>query len=195
MKMRQLHIRGILLIGVLFAVCLPAKAGEWRIHLGPSFMSGFMDVADFYEDAMPHEVDFDWQVPVGLGFSAAYEFSHGSRLAAGVGPAGVIYVYEVNGDDDWSYYDVPLSISYGFSFVPRGNVSPYARAGVRYHVAGGDFVDSSTPGLFGAFGMEFMRSEVIGWGGELAYDASSIKMEGGKEIEPGAFVASVFVSL
>ena len=162
-------------------------------------MSGFLDVADSYEnfmEAQGYTTDSDWEVPVGLAVSAAYEFSHGSRLAADIGPAGVIYVYTIGGsEDDFYFVGVPISVSYGFSFVPHGNVSPYARVGIRHHLVSGDFVDSSTPGLFGAFGMEFMRDKPIGWGFELAYDSSTIEMKSGEEIEPGAFVASVFVSL
>ena len=90
-----------------------------------------------------------------------------------------------------SYWDVPVGLSYGFTFIPSASISPYARVGVKYHIVGGDYVDKSTPGAFAAAGVEFFRKSVVGVGLEAGYDASEVQMTNGEKIKTGAFMVSL----
>ena len=182
-------LAGTLMLGLAHAA---SASGPLRVHVGATFVSGFRDVVDHYEDRIPYDTDTTF-VPVGLALSVTYEARHGSRFTADVGPAGLIYVFVVNTDESWSYWNVPLGLTYGFVFLPRRDVSPYLRAGLRYYVAGGDYVDDSTPGPIIALGMVFRRTRRVGWGLELAMDRATIRMADGQRIRPGGFLAGGFV--
>lgn len=138
---------------------------EWRFPVGLSYISGFADVVSYYEDHGYGESS--GYIPIGLSFAPYYQFDHGSRLGFDLGPAAMII-------GDATYWDVPVGVSFGFNFMPHASVSPYARFGVRYHIAGGDDVDSSTPGLFGGFGVEFLRTKMVGVQAEIGYDSSEV---------------------
>lgn len=174
-------------------------AEEWRLPVGISYISGFSDVMNFYEDA--YGADSQVFIPIGLSFTPYYQFSHGSRLGGDLGPAGVVMI--TGGDDDVTFWDVPIGLSYGFTFIPHASVSPYARVGVKYHIVGGDGVDSSTPGAFGAIGVELMRKKVIGIQAEIGYDASEVTFSSPsysrasgwgtheETVKPGGFTVSI----
>lgn len=197
MRVQKLLLVSVFAVAV-FMMAQTGSADEWRIHFGLSYVGGLSDVVDFYEREIEddgYEYDSTWEVPVGLSLGASYEFSHGSRIGLDLGPAYVIYVEEMGGDASYSHWDVPLGLSYGFTFVPDAETSPYVRAGLRYHVTDGDFVDSSDPGVFGAFGVEFMRSKPVGFGFEVGYDSSTVTLLGdvaAEEVETGGLLVSVF---
>jgi hypothetical protein len=148
----------------------PAKTGQWRIPVGLSYMSGLGDMVDYYKDRLHATGNM---IPVGLSLAPHYEFAHGSRLGVDLGPAAILLV-----NSDVKYWDVPLALSYGFTFIPRASVSPYVRGGVKYHIANGDDVDRSKPGLFGAAGVEFLRKSAVGVELEVGYDGSEIEIAG-----------------
>ena len=199
--------KAYLLFGVCMAVGLTgmvSKAAteaarhdfsEWRFPVGISYISGFSDVVSYYEDA--YGADSGGFIPIGLSFTPYYQFDHGSRLGFDLGPAGVVIV---SGAADSTYWDVPVGLSYGFNFIPHASVSPYGRIGIKYHIAGGDDVQSSTPGAFGALGLEIMRKKMIGVQFEVGYDASQVTLgrESGwgrgtheREVTPGGLKVSI----
>jgi hypothetical protein len=162
-------------------VCL--AEGKWAFPVGLSYVSGIQNVLDYYEELFP-ELDTSWSVPVGLSFTPYYEFEHGSRLSFDLGPAAIILIDEESYyGNSWesseeTYWDVPVGLTYGFTFLPQASVSPFARVGFKYHIADGDYVDSSTPGAFGAVGIEFMRNKMVGVSFEVGYDASEVTLAG-----------------
>jgi hypothetical protein len=79
--------------------------------------------------------------------------------------------------NDTNYYDVPLNINAGYTFAPSADFSPYIELGLAYHIAGGDYVENSSPGLLGGIGLEFNRNSVVGFGIELMYDSSEVGFE------------------
>ena len=46
-----------------------------------------------------------------------------------------------------------------------------------YHVVEGDYVESATPGLFAAIGIEFARQNAVSFGFEISYDTSTIDIQ------------------
>ncbi len=73
-----------------------------------------------------------------------------------------------------------------------------------YNFAGGDYVEGLTPGLYAAFGIEFLRNRAVGFGFEVAIDQSEIEFERKipsgfgtvstlESISPSGLVVSIFV--
>ena len=186
----RIRVVGLIVVAALVAAA-DAPANEWRGSVGLTYVSGFSKVTSWYEDEM--DAELSWSVPVGVSFAASYEFDHGSRLGADLGPLAMILS---SSGSDARYFDCPVGLTYGFNFIPHGKTSPYARVGVRYHMISSDEVDESSPGLFGAVGVEFFRKSSVGLGLEFGYDGSTVKMAGGwlgegKEIKPDEFMASI----
>ncbi len=160
-----------------------SRIADFRFPVGLSFVSGTLDLKDYAEDRTDMDV---FAFPVALGISPYYQFAHGSQIWLDIGPSQLVMV-----DGDVDYWGVPVGLSYGFAFLPRSSFSPYARVGFKYPIAGGDWVESSSPGLFGAVGVEFMRKRMVGLGIELGYDGSEVEMETGESIQPGQVLFSV----
>jgi hypothetical protein len=145
---------------------------QWRFPVGISYISGFSDIVSFYEDE--YGADASGFVPIGLSCTPYYQFAHGSRIGFDLGPAGIVIV---TGGADAFYWDVPAALSYGFNFIPHGSVSPYARIGAKYHFAGGDNVEGSTPGAYAAVGVELLRKKKVGIQAEIGYDSSEVTLK------------------
>lgn len=162
-------------VGVIAAVVSlamsSAVAGEWRFSPGLTYMGGFTDVGDFYE-RQGYEVSTI--IPVAIAFKVDYLFYHGSIAAsgpaAGVGPIAMLL-------GDVSYFEVPLVLTYGVKFMPQATVGPYVRAGLAYHIAGGDDVAGRSPGLFAAVGAEILQNKRVAIGVEIATDSSTVTLE------------------
>jgi hypothetical protein len=153
-----------------------ARPGGWKNGIGPGYVSSFRDVVDFHEDVIGGEIEFF--IPVGVTYNPYYQFNHGSRIGIDLGPAMFVYTEYIGpyyDEENW-YYCFPIKLSYGFTFIPRATVSPYARVGASAPFAGGDFVDGWSPGLFGAVGVEFSRKRAVGFGLEFGYDKSSVEL-------------------
>jgi hypothetical protein len=78
---------------------------------------------------------------------------------------------------DATYWEVPLSITVGYTLFPDKAISPYVRVGPSYHVAGGDFYDSSDVGVLAAVGVEFLQNGHFRFGVEDAYDGATTNIE------------------
>ena len=166
------------------------RRGEWRFPVGLTYISGMQDMVDYVEDEM--DGDTDLFIPIGLSFTPYYEFAHGSRIGLDLGPGTIITFKEQYGDSsDTLYWGVPVGLSYGFTFIPRASVSPYARIGFKYYIAGGDWLDKSSPGLFAAAGVEFLRKKAIGVGFEIGYDNAEVEFNNGETFTPGEIQVSL----
>ncbi len=178
----------------LFAVA--AHAGEnWHFPVGLAYVSGFSDVKDRYEKNVVAEgygVSSAEGPPIGLMFQPYYQFPSGLGIGVGLGPIMIVM-------GDRSFLDVPVSVDARYAFITDGSTSPYIRAGVKKHIANGDYVNSSSIGVFGGAGVEFFRKKRVGMGIELLIDKSNVEFEAktpmratGKEtIEPSKFLLSV----
>jgi hypothetical protein len=133
-----------------------------------TFISGWGDVVDFHEEA--EGTDAGLTIPMGLSVHPYYQFVHGSRIGADVGPIAMIL-------GDTTFIDVPIGVTYGFAILPRKSFTPFVRSGFRYHIAGGEYFEKSTPGIYLATGVEFLRNGPVGVGVELAYDGSKITLQ------------------
>jgi len=166
--------------------------------IGISYVSGFEDVLDQYEDNLEIEllnkgysyVDVDTTyIPVGLSLHPYYQWDDGFRLGARIGPGMIIY-----GDVD--HFQLPLSVTAGYTFMPDGPVSPYVLAGPSYHVASGDYVDGSNLGFTGGVGIELLKGKKFSLALEGVYDSAEVDIDnyrtGGTDgIKAAEFVLSL----
>ena len=193
MKKRALFVC-IQLVMVILFVTGSAKAADWRFPVGLTYISGFEDVVDTYKDNLEAEgyvVSESDYLPVGLSLHPYVQFDNGFRIGAGMGPFMLII-------GDASHYDIPVNLNGGYTFIPSANISPYVRAGIMYHIAGGDYVESSTPGFFGGVGIEFFRHKPVSFGIEVTYDTSEIELErlwynDTEDVQPCELMVSIFV--
>jgi len=172
------------LLFILFAFafvlpCQTANAAEWCFPVGLTGITGFGDVVDLHKEnleAKGYIVDSSTYLPVGITFQPYVQFENGLRLGGGLGPFALILIDSPGTADGESsnFYDLPVNLNIGYTFLPESNISPYIKAGGLYHFAGGDYVEDISPGFFGAAGIEFFRKNMVSLGLEIAYDTSTI---------------------
>lgn len=177
-------------------------AADWRFPVGLSYVSGFSDVVDLYEGNLEAEgyiVDTTWEFPVGVTFQPYAQMENGLRIGFGFGPMAFIL-------SDSSFFDIPVNVNGGYTFAPSSDFSPYIRLGMAYHLAGGDYIESASPGLLAGIGFEFKRNSPVGFGIEFTYDASEVEFasyeesyywydysESTKDMKPYKSMVSLFV--
>ncbi len=192
-----------ILIGMLMILCtmaVSAEAGEWRFPFGPTYVSGFSDVAELFKDNLRYKgysVESSGGVPMGLSFHPYYQWASGLGMGLGFGPAMAIMV-DSSSSDSYDLVLVPISLDVRYAFNITGSVSPYIRGGGTYLYASGDFKDSVQPGAFGAAGIEFLRNRKVSVGLEAGYDTSVVKMQRLRNntiesIHPIGFYASLYI--
>ena len=193
MKARGLVFCIQLIMMILFASSF-AMAADWRFPLGLTYLSGFEDVVDIHEDNLEAEgyIVYDtghW--PVGISFHPYVEFENGLGVGASIGPYMIIY-------GDTEFFALPVGLDARYTFIPGASISPYVRVGGRTHLASGDYVEGTTPGFFGAIGIEFLRDRRVSIGAEISTDASEVELErvehnDTEDVQPCELMISVFV--
>jgi hypothetical protein len=150
-----------------------ARADDWLVGPGVAYVSNINDVVDIYQSnsrAQGKAVEVDKALPIGVSFDATYQKSSGLRVGFGVGP-----FFKLKGDV--KHFELPINGTVGYSFLPQEQATPYVKGGLVYHIASGDFYESSTPGLLVAGGVDFARRSKISGALEVAFDASKIELD------------------
>ena len=150
-----------------------ARADEWSVGPGIAYVSNINHVLDIYKAdvlAQGKTIDVDKALPVGISFDADFLSNTGLRIGAGLGP-----YFRLTGDV--KHFELPINGTVGYSFIPEGQATPYVKGGIVYHIASGDFYESSTPGLLVAGGLDFARRSKISGAIELSFDASKIELD------------------
>jgi len=168
---------------VIIAFLLMLSAGkimssDWRFPVNLTYSGGVTNVFDTYKEILEsknYSVSEEMIIPIGVSFQPYVQFDNVLRIGGGIGPLMLVLI------SDYTYFGIPLKVDAGVTFIPGANVSPYFRGGLAYHLAFGDFVESSTPGLFVAFGMEFLRQKRVSFGAEIGYDFSSVDLRSDEE--------------
>jgi hypothetical protein len=154
-----------------FGICMLASGAacaDWRVEAGIAYATGINDVADHYEKNLRRagfDVDVDVRVPVGFGAKATYLWASDLRADIGLGP-----MFFISGDV--KHFEIPISGTLGYSFLPGNTFSPYVRAGVVYHYVDGDQYSSTSPGLLAAVGVELTHITF-----EVATDRSEVEFD------------------
>jgi hypothetical protein len=177
----------ILVLSLALTGASTAKAGSFHFPVGLTYASGITDVANAIEDSYERagfNMSDNWVVPLGLTFDPYYEFDFGLGVGLNLGPTAVVSVWMDN--DDYYYdsddarisYIIPVGAHLRYTFLRSKIVSPYLKVGFRYPIAGGDDIDSSRIGPYGAIGIEVWRTRRIGFSVEFGYDASEVIVRG-----------------
>ncbi len=171
---KNVLVFGILFFAIMFFVSSTARSADWRFPLGLSYISGFGDISDIHEDNLKAEyggvTKSSDPMPVALTFHPYIQFDNGCGAGVGIGPMMLII-----GDTD--FFNLPIKLDFRYTIIPRANISPYVRVGGSYHLASGDYVEGSSPGVFGCVGVEFLRKKVVSIGLEISYDTAEIELE------------------
>ena len=171
------------------------EGGGFRFPIGLTYVQGAYDVTDKLKENFRISDDFVW--PVGLSFSPYYEFNWGLGVGVDVGPAAIIDIQRFGASDNLNYI-VPVGAHVRYTLLRDKDFSPYARAGFRYPIVGGDFLKDGSPGAFGAVGVEFLSTKRVSLAVELGYDTSTVKvirgpLGGEKNATYGGLTASLMV--
>ncbi len=166
---------------VLVVGCLGSTldAGEMRYQINLSYVDGLNELGDVIEDSWEQEqlddgfafADADIEVwPVGVSLNPYYQWDSGFRVGPGIGPIVLVY-----GDVD--HFELPISLRVGYTLNPSASISPYVFAGPSYHIASGDYVDTSNLGIVVGGGVELIKRDHFVMGIEAAYDTAEVDME------------------
>lgn len=197
-----------LAIATLIGISIQPSAradGEFHFPVGLTYSQGAQDainkILDAYEADWGAKLNNRIIIPVGLSFNPYYEWDSGLGVGMGLGPT--IFVFGSLDDSSGNSVDtkfsciIPIGADVRYTFFNTNSVSPYARAGFRYPIAGGDDIVSSQPGAFGAVGVEFWRTKKVGAGIEVGYDSSQVKIGSANypdhNVTVAGFTASLFV--
>ena len=96
---------------------------------------------------------------------------------------------------DADHFQMPLSVTAGYTFMQNGPVSPYVRGGLSYHIASGDYVDGSNMGFIGGVGVEFLKnkSNTFALALEAVYDSAEVDIENVRTGKTEGIKAAEFV--
>jgi hypothetical protein len=150
-----------------------ARADEWMVGPGIAYVNNINHVLDIYKNdvkAQGKSVDVDKALPVGISFDADYQSNTGLRIGVGLGP-----YFRLTGDV--KHFELPINGTVGYAFLPDEQATPYVKSGIVYHIASGDFYESSTAGLLVAGGLDFARRSKISGAVEVSFDASKIELD------------------
>lgn len=173
-----------------------ATAVNWRFPVALTYVSGWQDVKDIYEDnldARGYSYDDISGLPVGISFHPYAEFDKGFAVGGGIGPLMLIV-------GDWDFFDLPMRMDFRYTIMPKNDTAAYFRIGPSLHIASGDFVESNGAGIFVGAGVEFLRTRRVGMGIEMAYDSAEVEFQkysnhwnySKEKIKPCEFMFSVF---
>ena len=160
-------------VAVLAFPVASARADDWTVGPGVAYVSNLNHVIDIYKAdvrAQGKTVNVDKALPVGISFDADYQMNTGLRIGAGLGP-----YFRLSGDV--KHFELPISGSVGYLFLPEEQTSPYVKAGIVYHIASGDFYESSTPGLLIAGGLDFARRSKLSGTVQVSFDTSKVELD------------------
>ncbi len=169
----KLYLPFAILVITFFSVN-KATAGDWRFPIHLNYVSGLSEVFDLYKNNMEQEgytVITEFVIPVGISFNPYFQFDFGLRIGGGLGPMFIVLIEE-NG-----YFALPLNLNAGYTLFPNGPFSPYVKGGFSYHLAGGEYHHSSSPGLFAAAGLVLMNNRKVNLGFEISTDLSKVEFE------------------
>lgn len=193
MRREMMIILFFVVVGSIFGST--ATAGDWRLPVGFSYVSGFPEIRDIFMSNLQEEgyyVESVDSLPIGISFQPFYSIKNGFGVGAGIGPLMVIA-------GDASLLSLPINLDLSYCIFPEKKVSIYFRGGARYNVVSGDYVEGSLPGVFVNIGSEFLKLRRLSFRTEIGYDSSAIEIYdmAKNEIEtvqPGNFMASLFVA-
>ena len=164
------------LIGVLLLAFLPlqlANAAEWHNSFGIGIIDVNDDVEDLYRSNLQAEgkddSEFQAQMNWGYFYQPYYLYDSGFAFGLGIATPSVIISEEI-------FIAIPTHVDVRYFITPTPSFSAYIRAGIRYNVAFGEYVEGSKPGAIAGVGVLFRWNELTKVGVEFTDDSSEIEI-------------------
>ncbi len=166
-------IRTIVCCMLLF--CVPemevGDSGLWRTELGYRFLNNTDELKDICKHISGNAgKDTDvYNLSVSLNIQPYRQLGNGFQIGAGIGPLVIIA-------GDARHLQLPVNVTLGRAFFDQSPVSPYVKAGISYHLSGGDYQTASKPGAYAGFGFRFFNMKDLKMGMEIAYDSARTEL-------------------
>ncbi|MBN1846990.1 MAG: hypothetical protein JW932_00240 [Deltaproteobacteria bacterium] len=180
-----------------------AQARNTKYSFGLTYVSGFDDIVDIYENNLEKEgysIYSSDYVPAGISFRSDTRIFNHFSLGVGVGP--FMYISA----EEYDFFNIPSSIFIRYTFNSEANATPYICGGISNHFASGDYVEDTSPGFMAGVGIEFLRNKRVNMGVLAIYDSSEIELKKHQSyssnnhyddtieaISPGEFMLGVFI--
>lgn len=164
------------IISCMFILLLSLQtvfAAEWHNSFGIGIIDVNDDAEDLYRSNLQAEGkdDSDFQTALNWGYfyQPYYLYDNGFAYGFGVGtPTGII-AEEI-------LFTFPVHADVRYFVSPQSSVNVYLRAGIRYNVAFGEYVEGSKPGVIAGVGLLVSWNELTKVGLEFTDDASEIEI-------------------
>lgn len=163
-------------VGFLFVLLSmqSAFAAEWHNSFGIGIIDANDKVEDIYRSNLQIEgkddADFQATLDWGYFYQPYYLYDNGFALGLGIAtPTGIF------ADEILVTFPIHVDIRYFISF--HSELSAYIRAGMRYNVAFGEYVEGSKPGVIAGLGLLFQWNESTKVGFEFTDDSSEIEIK------------------
>jgi len=164
------------LLGLLLLVFVPlqlATAAEWHNSFGIGIIDANEDVEDLYRRNLQAESkddsEFEAQMNWGYFYQPYYLYDSGFAFGLGVATPSVIISEEI-------FIAIPVHADVRYFISPKSSFSAYIRAGIRYNIAGGEYVEGSKPDIIAGLGVLFRWNDLTKVGFEFTDDSSEIEI-------------------
>jgi hypothetical protein len=144
----------------------------WVFSAGYAHYAGFEDVRSAYKKNAAAEGASRDVVQWTFGFllEAHCRMTETVRIGGGVGPVMMLL-------RDADHIQIPTSVSLIASLLPNHTHSPFVRIGGSYHIAAGDDLRHSRPGMLAGLGMAFFARKKLHLTVEIAYDGAYVTIK------------------
>lgn len=162
----------ILVAAILYSV-QTANAAEWHNSFGIGFINVNDDLEDIHKSNIQAEGLDDSEFEAALGWGYFYQpyylYENGFALGMGIAtPTGIVA--------EEHFFNIPLHVDARYFLGLDSSVSGYVRAGIRYNLAFGEYVEGTDPGAILGIGLLFEWNASTKVGVEFTDDASEIEI-------------------
>ena len=147
-------------------------AAEWHNSFGVGFINVNDDLEDIHRQNLKYEAKTDTDVTAAMDSSYFYQpyylYDNGFALGLGIAVSSAIIADEI-------FLNMPVHADVRYFISPATKISAYVRAGMRYNLAIGEYVDGSKPGVIAGLGILYQWNKNVQIGFEYVDDASEIE--------------------
>ena len=162
----------VILLASLFLSAHSVSAAEWHNSFGIGFINVNDDLEDIHRSNIQAEglddSEFESALSWGYFYQPYYLYDNGFALGLGIAtPTGIVA--------EEFFFNIPLHADARFFIGLQSSVSGYVRAGIRYNMAFGEYVEGTDPGVIFGIGLLFDWNENTKVGIEFTDDSSEIE--------------------
>ncbi len=159
----------------LLFFCAPpladADSGQWRTELGYRFLNNSDELKDICKHISGNAGNGRniYNLSISLNIQPYLELGNGFQIGAGIGPLVIIA-------GDARHLQLPMNVTLGYALFKKSPISPYVKAGISYHLSGGDYQTASKPGAYTGIGIRLLNTKRLKMGMEIALDRARTEL-------------------